>query len=114
MGKEVDDYIAGFPQETAATLRHLRKIIQAAAPEATEAISYRIPTFIHHGPLVGFAGFKNHCSLYVLSRTFLNAFKDELKAYETSKGTVRFPIGKPLPGPFLKKLARMKENEARK
>jgi len=114
--RTVDDYLAALPEEARATLEKLRKTIKAAAPRADEVISYQIPTYKYHGPLVAFAAFKNHCSFYVLSSSFLDAHMDELKAYDTAKGTIRFPIGNPLPAALVKKLvkARMEDNEAGK
>jgi uncharacterized protein YdhG (YjbR/CyaY superfamily) len=114
--KDVDDYLARVPDDARAALEKLRRTIRAAAPDATEGISYRIPTFKHHGPLVAFAAFPNHCGFYVMSPAVMGAHKGELEAYETSKGTIRFPAGKPLPAALVKKLvkARIDENEARK
>lgn len=113
--KDIDDYLTAVPEKSRATLEKLRKTIKAAAPKATEAISYRIPTFKYHGPLVAFAAFPNHCGFYVMSPAVMEAHKEELEAYETSKGTIRFPAGKPLPAALVKKLvkARIAENEAR-
>src|SRR5437762_5877666 len=110
----VDEYIAAVPKETRTTLEKLRKTIRAAAPRATEVISYQMPMYKHHGMLVGFAAFKNHCSFFPGARPIAK-YKDELKAYETSKGTIRFPIGKPLPAALVKKLVktRIAENEKR-
>lgn len=115
--RDVDEYLAALPEEARATLEKLRKTIKAAAPGAVEVISYRIPTFKYHGrPLVYFAAFKDHCSFYPASLSVMDAHKEELKPYYTSKGTIRFPIGKPLPAALVKKLvkARMEENEAGK
>jgi uncharacterized protein YdhG (YjbR/CyaY superfamily) len=112
----VDEYLRGVPKEARDTLEKLRKTIQTTAPQATEAISYRIPTFKHKGPLVGFAAFNDHCSLFVMSPPVMEAHKDELKRYDTSKGTIRFPFGKPPAAALVRKLvkARIEENEARK
>ena len=109
----VDDYLATLPEESRATLEKVRKTIKAAAPKATEVISYQIPMYKQHGMLVGFAAFKDHCSLFPGAKA-LATYKDELKAYKTSKGTIRFPIGKPLPTALVKKLVktRLAENEA--
>ena len=109
----VDDYLAALPEEARATLEKIRKTIKAAAPKATEVISYQIPMYKHHGMLVGFAAFKDHCSFFPGTKA-LATYKDELKAYKTSKGTIRFPIGKPLPAALVKKLvkARVADNEA--
>jgi uncharacterized protein YdhG (YjbR/CyaY superfamily) len=111
--QSVDEYLADLPEEARATLEKIRKAIRAAAPKATEVISYQVPMYKHHGMLVGFAAFKDHCSLFPGTRA-IAAYKDELKAYKTSKGTIRFPIGKPLPAGLVKKLVKIQiaENEA--
>jgi uncharacterized protein YdhG (YjbR/CyaY superfamily) len=110
----VDEYLAALPEEARTTLEKLRKTIKAAAPKATEGISYQMPMYKQNGMLVGFAAFKNHCSIFPGSKP-METYKDELKAYKTSKGTIRFPIGKPLPAALVKKLvkARIEENEKR-
>lgn len=111
--KTVDDYLAALPEEARATLEKIRKTIKTVAPKATEVISYQVPMYKHHGMLVGFAAFKDHCSLFPGSKA-IATHKNELKAYETSKGTIRFPVGKPLPAALLKKLVKscIAENEA--
>src|SRR5687767_1960810 len=101
----VEDYLAALPEEAQATLQKIRKAIKAAAPRATEGISYQMPMYKQHGMLVGFAAFKNHCSLFPGTEP-LGILKDDLKAYETSKGTIRFPIGKPLPAALVKKIVK--------
>jgi uncharacterized protein YdhG (YjbR/CyaY superfamily) len=112
---DVDKYLAKVPAEARATLEKLRQTIRAAAPKAVEVISYDIPTFKHHGMLVAFAAFKHHCSFFP-GAAVLETYKDELKGYQTSKGTIRFPSDKPLPTSLVKRLvkARIKENEAKK
>ena len=112
--KTVDAYLAALPEEARATLEKIRKAIKAAAPKATEVISYQIPMYKQHGMLAGFAAFKDHCSFFPGAKP-VATYKDELKAYETSKGTIRFPIGKPLPTALVKRLvkARIAENEKR-
>ena len=112
--RDVDEYLAGVPKEARATLEKLRQTIKAAAPMAAEVISYQMPMYKHHGMVVGFAAFKDHCSIFPGSAV-MDAYKDELKHYDTSKGTIRFPANKPLPAALVKKLvkARIKENEAR-
>lgn len=111
--KNVDEYLAAVPKEARAALEKLRRTIKAAAPMATETISYQMPMYKHHGMVVGFAAFKNHCSLFPGSGV-MDAYKKELKDYETSKGTIRFTIDKPLPATLVKKLVRdrIKQNEA--
>ena len=81
----------------------------------TEGISYRIPTFNYKGPLVGFAAFSNHCSLFPMSGSLIKVFKNELKKFQTSKGTIRFPVNKPLPAALVKKLvkARIAQKEGK-
>ena len=111
---DVDEYLAGVPKEARVTLEKLRKTIKAAAPMASEVISYQMPMYKHHGMVVGFAAFKDHCSIFPGSAV-MDAYKEELKGYDTSKGTIRFPANKPLPAALVKKLvkARIAENEAR-
>lgn len=109
----VDAYLAALSEESRVTLEKVRKTIRAAAPKAAEVISYQMPMYKQHGMLVGFAAFKDHCSLFPGAKA-VATYKDELKSYETSKGTIRFPIGKPLPAALLKKLVKscIAENEA--
>jgi uncharacterized protein YdhG (YjbR/CyaY superfamily) len=112
---EVDDYLADVPSEARATLEKLRQTIKAVVPRAVEVISYQIPTFKLDGRmLVSYAAFKNHCSFFPGAAP-IKAHEDELKSYQTSKGTIRFATGKPLPPALVKKLVRtrIKENEAR-
>jgi uncharacterized protein YdhG (YjbR/CyaY superfamily) len=111
--KTVDEYLARVPDDARATLEKLRQTIRAAAPQAVEVISYQMPMFKHHGMLVAFAAFKDHCSFFAGSGV-MDAFADELKNYKTSKGTIRFTVSKPLPATLVKKLvkARIKHNEA--
>ena len=112
--RNVDEYLAGVPKEARATLEKLRQTIRAAAPMASEVISYQMSRYKHHGMVVGFAAFKNHCSLFP-GAAVMDAHKEELSRYDTSKGTIRFPARKPLPAALVRKLvkARIKENEAR-
>ncbi len=108
----VDDYLSALPEDARATLEKIRKTIRAVAPKATEVISYQIPMYKQHGMLVGFAAFKDHCSFFPGAKP-VATYKDELKGYKTSKGTIRFPIGKPLPASLVKKLVKVRiaENE---
>ena len=115
--RNVDEYLAGVPEPARGTLNKVRAAIRSAAPpEATEAISYRIPTVKYKGSLVAFAAFSNHCSLFPMSLAVMDAFKSELKGFYTSKGTIRFPVDKPLPAALVKKLvkARLAEKERKK
>ena len=114
---EVDDYLARVPEPARATLQKIRATIRSSVPaEATEGISYGMPAFRYKGTLVGYAAFPNHCGLYPMSPPVLERFKDDLKQYSTSKGTIRFAIDKPLPTALVKKIvkARVAENEQRK
>jgi len=111
----IDDYLAVLPEEVRVALEKLRKIIKAAVPKAEECISYRLPAFRLNGKmLVAFGATANHCAFYPMSSFTVEAHKDELKGYDTNKGTIRFPASKPLPAALVKKLvkARIAENEA--
>jgi uncharacterized protein (DUF1697 family)/uncharacterized protein YdhG (YjbR/CyaY superfamily) len=113
--RDIDEYLAAVPKETRSVLEKLRKTIKAAAPKAEEAISYQIPTFKYHGPLVFFAAFENHCSLYLVSKSLMKTFSGALKPYEPSGTTIHFSADNPLPVPLVKQLvkARMAENEVK-
>jgi len=108
----VDDYIASAEPKTKKALRDIRKTIKSAAPKAEEVISYQIPGYKYHGTLVFFAVWKNHISLYP-APWGAEALKKEMSAYEGSKGTIKFPLDKPIPLTLIKKMVkyRMKENE---
>jgi uncharacterized protein YdhG (YjbR/CyaY superfamily) len=95
---EVDAYLARVPEPARTTLEKMRAMIRAAAPkEATEAMSYKIPSFQYKGALVWYAAFKKHCSFFPMDLSLLEEFGDEVKGYKTSKGTIQFPVDKPLP-----------------
>jgi uncharacterized protein YdhG (YjbR/CyaY superfamily) len=114
--KNVDEYLAGVPEPARGTLNKMRAAIRSAVPpEATEVISYGMPAFKHNGVLVWFAAFSNHCSLFPTA-SVIEAFKNELKGFSTSKGTIQFPTDKPLPTALVKKLvkARVAQNETKK
>ena len=111
----MDEYLAGVPEPARSTLERVRSTVRSAAPrEATEAISYGIPTFKYKGSLVAFAAFKKHCSFFPMSMAVIHEFKDELKQYHTSKGTLQFPLDKPLPANLVRKMvkARVAEKKA--
>jgi len=104
--KSVDEYLAGVPEPARSTLNKIRAAIRSAVPpEATETISYRMPAFKYKGVLVWFAAFSNHCSLFPTA-SVVAAFKNELKGFSTSKGTIQFPTDKPLPTALVKKLVK--------
>jgi uncharacterized protein YdhG (YjbR/CyaY superfamily) len=108
----IDDYIASFPPEIQKILEELRATIKAAAPEAQEKISYQMPTFTFHGNLVYFAAHKNHIGFY--PGTFvsvLQAFNNEISNYIDGKGTLKFPLDKPLPLELISKIVKFRVDE---
>ena len=112
--KSVDEYLSGVPEPAHTTLNNIRSIIRSAVPaEATEAISYGIPTIKYKGSLLAFAAFSKHCSLFPMSYAVMGSLEKELKRFEVSKGTIRFPIDRPLPAALVKKIvkARIAEKE---
>jgi uncharacterized protein YdhG (YjbR/CyaY superfamily) len=114
--KTIDDYLAGVPEPAHSTLQKVRAAIRSAVPAAaTETISYKIPAFRHGQVIIWFAAFANHCSLFPTGR-IIEMFKDDLKPYTLSKGTIQFPIDKPLPAPLVKKMvkARLAQIAAKK
>src|SRR5260370_41843401 len=115
--KSIDVYLAALSADKRAALEKLRKIIRAAAPKAEDCISYGIPAFRLDGRmLVGLGATANHCAFYPMSSSTILAHKDELRDYDTSKGTIRFQADKPLPVALVRKLvkARIAENVARR
>jgi uncharacterized protein YdhG (YjbR/CyaY superfamily) len=114
--KNVDEYIAALPEPARSTLKKMRAAIRSAVPpEDNETISYRIPAFKHKRVLVWFAAFANHCSLFPTAAV-IAAFKNDLKGFSTSKGTIHFSTDKPLPISLIKKLvkARVAQIESKK
>ena len=114
--KNVDEYLASVPEPARSTLNKIRAAIRSVVPpEATETISYRMPAFKYKGVLVWFAAFSDHCSLFPTAAV-IEAFKNELKGFSTSKGTIHFPTDKPLPTALVKKLvkARITQIERKK
>ena len=112
--KTFDGYFSAVPEPARLLLIKMRDVIRSVAPkETTETISYAIPTFKYKGSLVAIAAFKEHCSLFPMGSSALIPFKDELKDYQVTKGTLRFPLDKPLPIALLKKIvkARIAQNE---
>jgi uncharacterized protein YdhG (YjbR/CyaY superfamily) len=107
----VEEYIGSFPAGTQNLLKQLRTIIRETAPEAEEVISYKMPAFKLHGMLVYFAGYEKHIGFYPTA-SGIHAFKDELSHYKSSKGSVQFPLDKPLPLELIRKIVqfRVKEN----
>jgi len=105
--KNIDEYIAGFPKDIQENLEKIRMTIRNAAPEAEEKISYQIPTFFLMGNLVHFAAFKNHIGFFPTS-SGIEKFKNELSAYKGAKGTVQFPLDKPIPFDLISKIVRFR------
>jgi len=114
--KTVDEYLAAVPEPARSTLNKVRAVIRSVVPPDTiEVISYGIPTFKHGRAVVAIAAFSGHCSLFPMGSSAIRQFQDELKGYQTSKGTIRFPLDKPLPATLVKKIvkARLADNERR-
>ena len=109
----IDEYIAEYPPEIQKALQELRELIKAAAPDATESISYAIPTFDMNGHLVHFAAFKNHIGFYPTGRG-VAAFEEELAPYKSGKGSVQFPLGQPLPTDLIRRIVAFRVDQIRK
>ena len=109
--KNIDEYILGFPNDVQEILRQIRMIIRQEAPEAEESIKYQIPTFTLNGNLVHFAAFKEHIGFYP-TPSGTEQFQKELSVYRTGKGSIRFPLDKPIPYDLISKIVnfRVKEN----
>ncbi|MDQ3408284.1 MAG: DUF1801 domain-containing protein [Chloroflexota bacterium] len=112
----VEAYLEALPDKRRTAVEELRQTIRAAAPEATEAISYQMPTFKSHGQfLVSYAAFKNHYSLFPASKVVVDALGDELRPYLAGKGTIRFQADEPIPVALVTKVVKVRfaENAAR-
>jgi uncharacterized protein YdhG (YjbR/CyaY superfamily) len=106
----IDDYIKEFPEKIRKLLEQVRLTIRKAAPEATEKISYGMPTFYYNGNLVHFAAFKNHIGFFP-TPSAIEAFQKELKGYKTSKGTVQFPLADPMPLKLIERVVKFRAKE---
>lgn len=112
--KSVEEYLARVPEPGRSTLEKVRAVIRSVAPaETTEIISYGMPTFRYKRGLVAIAAFKDHCSFFPLGASVLDAFAEDLEKFRVSKGTLHFPLDKPLPAALVKKIvkARVAQNE---
>ena len=110
--KDVTAYIAGFPAPARTTLKRVRSVIRRAVPAAEEMISYQIPAYKLHGrPVLFFAAWKEHYSLYPSNARLVAAFKDQLSKYELSKGTIRFPLSEPVPARLIERIAKFRAKE---
>jgi uncharacterized protein YdhG (YjbR/CyaY superfamily) len=108
--KTIDEYIAGFPRDVQVTLEKIRRTIRKAAPDAEETIKYQMPTFTLKGNLVHFAAFKKHIGFYPVP-TGIEAFKKELSVYEGGKGSVQFPLDKPIPFGLIGRIVKFRAEE---
>jgi len=107
--ESVDDYIASQPAAARGVLQRVRSAIRKAVPEAEEVISYQIPAFkLHRRPVLFFAGWKQHYSLYPAIDGVAAAFKDDLARYKVSKGTIRFPLSEPVPVKLIERIAKFR------
>jgi len=106
----IDEYIAEYPDSTQSLLSELRNHIRMIVPDAKETISYGVPTFTLFGNLVHFAAYQNHIGFYP-GASGVDNFKHELAGYQTSKGTIQFPINQPLPLELIEKIVRFRVNE---
>jgi uncharacterized protein YdhG (YjbR/CyaY superfamily) len=110
--KSVDEYLASQPEAVRSILGRVRGAIRKAVPEAEEVISYQIPAYkLQSGPVLYFAGWKRHYSLYPASGPIIAAFKDELASYEIDKGTIRFPLSQPVPVKLIGRIAKLRAKE---
>ena len=109
--QDIDEYIAGFPDDIQEILQEIRLTIRQAAPEAKEAIKYRMPTLVLNGNLVHFAAFKNHIGFYP-TPTGIGAFQDELSLYKGGKGSVQFPLDQPIPYDLIRRIVEFRVRES--
>ena len=112
--QNIDEYIAGFPKDIQAILQEIRKTVKKAAPQATEKISYQMPTFYLNGNLVHFAAFKHHIGFYP-TPSGTEKFQKEISEYKAAKGSIQFPLDEPIPYDLITKIVefRVKENLAK-
>jgi uncharacterized protein YdhG (YjbR/CyaY superfamily) len=108
--RTIDEYIAGFPKDVQEILAKIRMTIRDAAPDAEEAIKYQIPTYILNGNLVHFGAYKTHIGFYP-APSGIEAFRDELSGYDGAKGTIRFPLDKPIPYDLIARIVRLRVGE---
>jgi uncharacterized protein YdhG (YjbR/CyaY superfamily) len=110
--KSVDEYIASQPETVQGILERVRNTIRKALPGAEEVISYKIPAYKLHGnPVLYFAGWRQHYSLYPATDHIVAAFKDDLAPYEVNKGTIRFPLSQPVPAKLIGRIAKVRAQE---
>jgi uncharacterized protein YdhG (YjbR/CyaY superfamily) len=108
----VDEYIAGFPPETRRVLEDLRALVRESVPGVTERMSYAIPTFELHGRyVVYFGGWKRHIGFYPVTARLAGALGEEIEPYRTGKGSLRFPLSKPLPRELIRRVVELRRDE---
>ena len=107
----VDEYISSFPENKQLLLNKIRNSVKQAVPLAEEVISYNMPAFKFHGVLLYFAAHKEHIGIYPANAKLINQLRDDLKGFETSKGTIKFPVSEPLPIDLIKHIAKMRAGE---
>lgn len=112
VAKDIDDYIAGFPREVQEILQKIRSVIKTAAPDAKEAIKYRIPTFVLGENLVHFAAFSRHVGFYPTASP-IKEFKSDLADFKTAKGSIQFPLDRPVPFSLIKRIVEFRVKQAR-
>lgn len=108
--KDIDEYIAAFPPDVQVILRKMRLTIRKAAPKAEEKITYQMPTFVLHGNLVHFAAYKTHIGFYP-TPSGIEQFKDEIAKYTWAKGSVQFPLDKPMPYALVTRITKFRAKE---
>jgi uncharacterized protein YdhG (YjbR/CyaY superfamily) len=108
----IDEYIAGFPEDVQARLNRMRQIIRHVAPDAEEAIKYRMPTFVQNGNLCHFAAFARHIGFYPTPSALVQ-FQDELTSYPRAKGSIQFPLNQPMPFDLIERIVRFRVEENR-
>jgi uncharacterized protein YdhG (YjbR/CyaY superfamily) len=110
--RNIDEYIAGFPPQVQAYLQKIRAIVKQAAPDAEETMKYRIPTFVLGENLVHFAAFDNHLGFYP-TPSAIEAFSSDLEGYESAKGSVQFPLKRPIPFALIRRMVQFRVRETR-
>jgi uncharacterized protein YdhG (YjbR/CyaY superfamily) len=108
--KDIDEYIKSVPENIQSTLEEIRQVIKRVVPQAEEGISYQMPVFKLNGNLVYFAAFKNHIGFFP-TPSGVEHFKDEITSYKTNKGTIQFPLDKPIPFELIENIVRFRVNE---
>jgi uncharacterized protein YdhG (YjbR/CyaY superfamily) len=109
--ESVEEYILSFPPDVQIIMEELRRTIKEAAPQAEEKISYNTPAYLFHGPLIYFSGWKKHIGVYALTSGILDAFKDQVTPYVGEKGSLRFPLDRPMPFSLIRDMVTRRVSE---